>query len=405
MIHKILKAIVRIFLILPLIYLLLVNVKLYFSPNIKKEGDYTVNQSVIYQLNHLKSGLENETDKAMQSIYPEGFMFLNALIGLTACDVTEAVKPSSDLFQEQLNLIDTTIASVLSEDGTAIFPKNLEMQHGAFYNGWTSYLIGRKLEIQPKEQRDSTDIQHFQMLCERMSSAYNTNDSPFLRSYGYGTWQADNVVCMASLALHDRIFTPKYDTVKQEWLTKVKAMLHPDIGLIGHSALDTSGRMLEAPRGSSQSLILNFLIDIDSTFAREQFEIYKKHFLDYRFGLPGIREYPKTVVGYGDVDSGPVLLGIGGSASIVGIKTFAKYGDYKTYAGLRNSVDAFGFGMTFNEKRKYLFGALPIADAFIGWVNSDNAKIDQSKARFSKWLFHLISLIIIFGVGWLIVKI
>ena len=101
----------------------------------------------------------------------------------------------------------------------------------------------------------------------------------------------------------------------------------------------------------------------------------------------------------------PVLLGIGGSASIVGIKTFAKYGDFKTHAGLRNSVDAFGLGMTFSKKRKYLFGALPIADAFIGWVNADNSQIDQSKTGFSKWLFHSISLLIIFGVGWLIVKI
>ena len=349
---------------------------------------------------HLKEGLANETDKAMQGIYPEGFMFLNALIGLTACDVAETLDPNSELFQEQINLIDTTIEAALSDDGSAIFPKGLEMQHGAFYNGWTSYLIGRKLEIQTEGQRDSIDIKRFERLCERMSSAYKTNESPFLRSYGYGTWQADNVVCLASLSLHDRIFTPKYDTLKQDWLVKVKEMLHPDIGLIGHSALDTSGKMLEAPRGSSQSLILNFLIDVDSTFAYEQFEIYKEHFLDYRFGLPGIREYPKTIVGNGDVDSGPVLLGIGGSASIVGIKVFAKYGDYTTYAGLRNSVDAFGLGMTFSEKRKYLFGALPIADAFIGWVNGKNTAVDQSKARFSKWLFHFISLMI-YSWSWL----
>ena len=405
MIHKILKTIVRVFLILPLLYLLIVNIKLHYSPNIQKDGDFSINQPVIHQLNQLKNGLANETDKAMQSIYPEGFMFLNALIGLTACDVAQTLDANSDLFQKQINLIDTTIEAVLSENGSAIFPKGLEMKHGAFYNGWSSYLIGRKLEIQPVEQRDSIDIQHFEMFCERMSLAYSENESPYLRSYGYGTWQADNVVCIASLALHDRIFTPKYETLIQNWLVKVKAMLHPEIGLIGHKALDTTGKMLEASRGSSQSLMLNFLIDIDSTFAKEQFAIYKEHFLDYRFGLPGVREYPKGAIGSSDADSGPVLLGIGGSASIVGISVFAKYGDYETYAGLRNSVEAFGFGITLDKKRKYLFGALPIADAFIGWVNGANTQINQSKARFSKWIFHLISLTIIFGVGWIAVKI
>jgi hypothetical protein len=382
MIHKILKAFVRLFLILPLLYLLIVNIKLHYSPNIQKNDDYAINQSVIHQLNHLKDGLANGTDKAMQDIYPEGFMFLNALIGLAACDVAQTIDASSDVFQEQINLIDATIEAVLSDEGSAIFPKGLEMQHGAFYNGWASYLIGRKLAIQPIEQRDSADIQQFEMLCERMSSAYEENESPYLRSYNAGIWQADNVVCLASLSLHDKIFTPKYDTLIQDWLIKVKETLHPDIGLIGHFVIK-GRREAQTPRGSSQSLMLNFLIDIDSAFAKEQFAIYKEHFLDYRFGLPGIREYPKGVIGEGDVDSGPVLLGIGGSASIVGIKTFAKYGDFKTHAGLRNSVDAFGLGMTFSKKRKYLFGALPIADAFIGWVNADNSQIDQSKTGFS----------------------
>ena len=63
--------------------------------------------------------------------------------------------------------------------------------------------------------------------------------------------------------------------------------------------------------------------------------LYKEHFLDYRLGLPGIREYRKGVEGNGSVDSGPVIWDIGGSASIVGVRTLGLYGETTAYKGMK----------------------------------------------------------------------
>ncbi len=142
---------------------------------------------------------------------------------------------------------------------------------------------------------------------------------------------------------------------------------------------------MESARGSSQSLILNFLIEIDADYARLKFPIYKKYFLDYRLGLPGIREYPKGQPGNGDIDSGPVVWGIGGAASIVGQRVLALYGETAAAIGIRNSIETFAWGQSNKNEKHYLFGAAPIADAFIAWSNSFESTAARNLSTDKMW--------------------
>ncbi|MEL6142873.1 MAG: sulfatase-like hydrolase/transferase, partial [Bacteroidota bacterium] len=136
------------------------------------------------------------------------------------------------------------------------------------------------------------------------------------------------------------------------------------------------------------------------------YEKYKQQFLDYRLGLPGIREYPKGQKGRGDIDSGPVILGIGGAASIVGQQVFGKKEDFKVYEGLRNSIELFGVGSRSQNKKRYIFGELPIADAFICWSNSieNKGKIFKSSEKW-RWQYQLISVFAMMLLSYLILKI
>ncbi len=125
----------------------------------------------------------------------------------------------------------------------------------------------------------------------------------------------------------------------------------------------------------------------------------------YRFGLPGIREYPQGTTGVGDIDSGPVIFGIGGAASIVGIKAMAIYKEWELHQALRNSVAGFGLSLGVGHRRTYLFGALPIADVFIAWANAGACQAQQEEPIGIKWTFHFYSLLLIFVLGFLAFKI
>jgi hypothetical protein len=188
------------------------------------------------------------------------------------------------------------------------------------------------------------------------------------------------------------MFGPTYNAVIDSWLAKVKSKLDTN-GLIPHSSDPLSGNSLENSRGSSQSLMLIFLRDIDQSFAKNQFEIYNKLFVASRFGLPCIYEYPRGEWGTGDIDSGPVILGIGGAASIVGMRTLATYGQEEDALGIRNGVEAFGFSWKNENEKSYLFGTLPIADAFITWVNAGIKPASQKNP--SMIAFHMYSAIFV----------
>ncbi len=203
-------------------------------------------------------------------------------------------------------------------------------------------------------------------------------------------------MCIASLAIHDRIFKPLYSDVIRLWLGRVRGKVD-SLGLIPHSAEATTGIPLEQARGSSQCLMLSFLRDIDREFAHEQFDIFKENFPEKRFGLYGVREYPKGVNGTGDVDSGPVVFQIGAAASIVGMRTLNMYGEKKYAASLRNGIEAFGFPMHRSGEKMYLFGQLPMADVFIAWAHADAILFDKKLLPFDHsftW-FHFYSAFLI----------
>lgn len=281
-----------------------------------------------------------------------------------------------------------------------------EPAYGVFYRGWTNYLLGRKLMLFPASQRDTVELALFQQNCKEIMLALSNQESPYLESYSRACWPADMVVAMASVKMHSILLDPYYEEEIKNWVQKVRGKTDA-LGLIPHSSKWESGETLEPSRGSSQSLILNFLIEIDEQFAKEQFEIYKGNFLDHRLGLPGIREYPENVDGFGDIDSGPVIWGIGGAASVVGQRTMAMFGEPTTAVGIRNSIETFGFGISVKGRKRYLLGKLPIADAFIAWSNSIEAYENNrlSSERNWRFQFQMISLILILIGSFLVLRI
>lgn len=388
---KLLKLLFSSILILIIIGIIQLNVKSYRTIKFKNG----INQDVLHQLYFLKEQMHQGEADRMQQLFPEGFVFLNALYGLTWIELIEKLKPTHEIYQEGMVEIDWALKAILSDQGKAIFPKNIIPQYGAFYNGWSNYLLARKLAIQSNKNRTAKDITHFQQSCERIANAFLSvaNRTAYLESYKVQTWPADNILCIAALSWHDQLFTPKYTTLIKTWLTQVQKRLDPKTGLIPHAVSPLTGKVKEGARGSSQSLMNNFLIEIDSTFGAEQFKKYKALFLDYRFGLPGIREYPKGEKGNGDIDSGPVILNIGGAASIVGMRSMERYNELDVAIGLRNAVEGFGVAYCNNKQKKHLFGTLPMADAFIAWGNVAVKENTNRNSNNWRWAFHFQSII------------
>lgn len=121
--------------------------------------------------------------------------------------------------------------------------------------------------------------------------------------------------------------------------------------------------------------------------------------------MTGIREYPKGQEGDGDIDSGPVIWGIGGAASLVGQRAAGIHKKEQRFVELRNSVEAFGTAYQWNGKKRFVFGQLAVADAFIAWANAVEQRKGQFKSSSWRGTFQLSSLGLFLLIGWMIYRI
>ncbi|GAA0893864.1 hypothetical protein GCM10009122_35440 [Fulvivirga kasyanovii] len=389
------KVLLKILLSVPLLIILYfafsISHKLYYSPCIDENG---INRDLYAQLNYLNLRKADHAAEEMQYLYPEGLMFFECLYGLAWTDFLTGTEYNSEIFQDGLREIDKSLAATNSEAAKSIFQGKMLLTYGAFYNGWNNYLLGRKLEIIPQEKWSDVEINKFKVTCANIARALNSSSTPYLESYTNASWPADMVVCIASLALHDRLFEDKYTALIQNWLENVKQKQDQN-GLIPHAVDAADGAVIEGARGSSQSLILSFLPEIDSSYSHHQYKLFKQLFIQKRLGLSAILEYPNGKTGKGDIDSGPVIWGIGPAATIVAHRAAIKHDDLQLAIEIRNTIEAFGFPETVDNKKYFLNGYLDIADAFIAWTRAANPSLKSEETEWWQLNFHLWSMIII----------
>lgn len=320
---------------------------------------------IIKQLNYLEKELkENDLADRMQNLYPEGSVFINALYGLTWCELALNYELDSINTEKAYNEAIYAFRQIDSDFEKLIFTKELELEYGAFYNGWKNYLLGKIISFHSVSEND---LLQFRNTCESINNVISNRNTPYFESYPDSSWPADVLLCVASLNIHDKNFAPKYQGIIKSWIERVKSNLDSFTGLIPHSINSLTGNAIEGARGSSVSLILRLLIEIDEEFAVEQYKLYKKYFRITRLGVPAIREYPKGKEGKGDIDSGPVIWKVGFAGTIVSIGVSKAFGDYEIANKTSNAMDFYGLSYTIKKRKRYIFGALPMVDAFIAW--------------------------------------
>lgn len=352
------------------------------------------------QLNFLETELrQHMLAEKMQKMYPEGYVFINALYGLSWCELALSdPKKDSSLKRKALTEALYAYDNINSNKAQISFEPSLKPNNGIFYFGWKNYLLSKILTLDTTFANHKSYLDSCKHQCDIIQSILQNNKNPYLQSYSGQSWPADMFVAMASLSNCIKIFQSNYDAEIKEWILNVKDHLDSNTRLIPHSVDFKTGQSLQGARGSSMSLILRMLYEIDPKFALEQFNHFQTLFVTKTFGLPSIREYPVGQYGIGDVDSGPVIFGVGFSGTIVMIGTFALFENDNLARMQYKTINAFGFGNISAEEKKYIFGMLPIADAFIAWGRATELKFqDRFKKDTWRWTikFHCISFFVI----------
>jgi hypothetical protein len=376
------------------------------------------------QLAFLRNALDHGAGEEAQGLFPEGYFFLSELYGLTWVELGMRAAPGQRA--EALREARWALARLDAPAGRAPFSPDLVPAYGVFYRGWTNWLRGGILALQPAGQLDPVEQQRFEADSTELAAAFDGSASPFLAAYPGQAWPVDSVVAIASLRLHDAIrpaevllpggaevapaevAPARFGGTVARWLTGVRARLDPLTGLIPHRVDLATGTPTEEARATSQSLIERFLVDIDPDFARAQYLAYRDQFVRYPLGLgPAVREFPSGVDGQADVDSGPLPLGVSLSATVVTLGAAQVENDAPLAGALANYGEFVGAPLYTPGTKRYAFGVLPIGDAFLAWSKTARPWVARTPVAppasvSGWWRLPLLTVLAVLGLGpWL----
>lgn len=171
---------------------------------------------------------------------------------------------------------------------------------------------------------------------------------------------------LGALALHARATNQPPSPALRRGLEAVRSKgIDRTSGLLVQTVRLIDARPLDAPRASGTALASYFLSFADAPTSLVLFEALKRFQFRTMLGFGGIMEYPSNHRGgRGDIDSGPVLLGIGISATGFGIGASRANDDLETFTALYATAHLFGAPVDEDGTRTYATGG-PIGDAIL----------------------------------------
>jgi hypothetical protein len=174
-------------------------------------------------------------------------------------------------------------------------------------------------------------------------------------SYPDEGWSFDHAVALAALAAADRIDGTDHHVVIARVLSVMKTrLIDPKSGLLV-SSFRLDGKHLDGPEGSSLWMTLHCLSLIDPSFAQAQYRRARAELGVSFLGFGWAREWPKSLRGERDIDSGAVVPLIDASAGSSGLAFVgaASFGDTAFLRGLYTTLEMAAFPVDDSRGRSY----------------------------------------------------
>jgi hypothetical protein len=185
-----------------------------------------------------------------------------------------------------------------------------------------------------------------------------------IETYPGEAYPTDVAAVAAAIAVHGRATHATHDAVLRHWAEGVRAVqLDAASGLVVQRMDATTGAPHDAPRGSGTGLAAYFAGFADRDVAHLLATAVLRQQATH-LGFGGIREYGPGHDGAGDIDSGPVVLGVSVSATGFALASARAFRDHDAFVSIFRTVDLFGLPASDGERQRFAIGG-PIGNALL----------------------------------------
>ncbi|MFI6865609.1 hypothetical protein [Nocardia sp. NPDC050406] len=170
-------------------------------------------------------------------------------------------------------------------------------------------------------------------------------------------YPTDVAAVAAAIAVHGRVTGVDHSAVLAHWARQVRAVqIDHDTGLVVQR-MGVDGTAQDAPRASGTGLAAYFAGFADQALARE---LAASLFAQERniLGFSAIHEYGDGYDGAGDMDSGPLVLGISISATGFALAPARAFGHRDMFTRLFRTTDLFGLPVQSGARTRFASGGV-----------------------------------------------
>ncbi len=163
------------------------------------------------------------------------------------------------------------------------------------------------------------------------------------QTYPHESYPVDQAMAAGSVGLHARATGTDRDALLRDWSTRFQdAAVDPDTGWLTQRVETYDGAAGDDPRGSGTALAAYGLLWADPVLSQRLYNALVRGGMRVELGLGAIREYAPGYSGWGDIDSGPVILGYGVSATGFALAGARAHGDARHYRAIARTATLFG---------------------------------------------------------------
>jgi hypothetical protein len=231
---------------------------------------------------------------------------------------------------------------------------SLESSHGHAYLAYSALALGMA-RLVDSSFPPAVAAQH-DALIAAYARRLAASPTGLIETYPNEAYPTDVAAVAAAIAVHGRVTGADHRAVLAHWAERVRAVqIDRASGLVIQRMGATRGEAHDSPRGSGTALAAYFAGFADRSVAEELARGVFAHESTF-FGFGAIREYASGHHGSGDIDSGPVILGVSVSATGFALAPARALGREASFERIYRTASLFGVPVSQGDRRRFATG-------------------------------------------------